>query len=729
MKKSLKILSVVVLLGLVSCNNTSNSSTSTSTLSPTSAVASSSTPTPISSTTPSDQKTTIKSEFKAGDLANATSLTDYKINSVFSIVGAGVTYDSGSGKTVKDISGNDISSNGRLKNLKQTGGKLQITVTGDKARLLVYIAASGSSNRTLTILSSTGSEVYSKDTSSSEIFTIDITLEKGTYTLGGSNGYNLYYGGLTQQVSLGNETGFNVDTSNVQTNLFIGETLDLSKLSVTATYDSGAILELTNKDYSVDITNVNTSLAGDYNVIVKYKSYLAKTITINVSTVTDIEIKDFIISGKNGIRLPKVYKLNDTITTSAITVIASSSKVSKVVEPTSINLPKTDTVGKKQIEIKYGTITKYIDITVIDSSLIPSQEVSSLKIYNFNVNSSYIEGTIGNSLNSKTNATNMMNFSSIQNALDFIKTAGLEADSIKNIEIDGGTYHEKVYVETPKVVFNCDSNSQAIIEYDALADTKDGQGNSFSTYGSSSVTITSEATNFVANNVIFKNTAFNTMDEYNLSKYGNKQACALVCDSDGEFNNCTFIGFQDTLYARLGNQKYTQCKISGMTDYIFGEDSNVYFKDCEITSLYKGSDTNNGYIAVTKPSKEVIGTNFGYVFDGCDIKGEYDENNTLITPVGTISLARPWGKDSKISYVNCTMDSAISKKSYGDTTDNKNPRFDQMSGNLPNDASFAEYNNSGEGAITSKVIGGTILTEIEYNDLMEKVHAIFPNVE
>ncbi len=725
MKKSLKILSTALLLGLVSCNNTSNSSTS----SPNSVVTSSSTPTPISSSTPSDQKTTIKSEFKAGDLANATSLTDYKINSVFSIVGFGVIYDSGSGKTVKDISGNDISSNGRLKNFKQTGGKLQITVTGDKARLLIQIAASGSSSRTLTILSTTGSEIYTKDTSSSEMFTIDITLEKGTYTLGGSNGYNLYYGGLTQQVSLGNETGFSVDTSKVQTNLFIGETLDLSKLSVYATYDSGAIVELTNKDYSVDITNVNTSSAGDYNVIVKYKSYLAKTITINVSTVTDIEVKDFIISGKNGIRLPKVYKLNDTITTSAITVIASSNKVSKVVEPTSINLPKTDTAGKKQIEIKYGTITKYIDITVIDSSLIPSQEVSSLKTYNFNVNSSNIDGTIGNTLNSKANATNMMNFSSIQNALDFIKTAGLEADSIKNIEIDGGTYHEKVYVETPKVVFNCDSNSQAIIEYDALADTKDGQGNSFSTYGSSTVTITSEANNFVANNVIFKNTAFNTMDEYNMSKYGNKQACALVCDSDGEFNNCTFTGFQDTLYARLGNQKYTQCKISGMTDYIFGEDSNVYFKDCEITSLYKGSDTNNGYIAVTKPSKEVVGANFGYVFDGCDIKGEYDENNTLITPVGTISLARPWGKDSKISYVNCTMDSAISKKSYGDTTDNKNPRFDQMSGNLPNNASFAEYNNSGEGAITSKVIGGTILTEIEYNALMEKVYAIFPSVE
>lgn len=729
MKKSLKILSVVLLLGLVSCNNSTTSSTSVSSSAstPTSVVTSSSTPTstPTSSsstsTTPSDQKTTITSEFKAGDLAGVASLTDYKINSVFSIVGSGVTYDSGSSKTVKDISGNDINSVGRLKNLKQSGGKLQIVVTGDNARLLVQIAASGASSRTLTLVSSTSKEVYSKDTSSSEQFTIDITLEKGTYTLGGSNGYNLYYAGLTQQVSLGNEIGFSVDSSNVQTNLFIGEKLDLSKLSVSATYDSGATKELTSSEYSVDITSVNTSVAGDYNVLVKYKSYTAKTITINVSTVTSIEVKDFVINGKIGIRLPKVYKLNDTISTSAITVIASSNKVTKVVDPTSITLPRLDTVGKKQIEVKYGTFTKNIDISVIDSSLIPYQEVSSVKTYNFNVSSLYNDGEVS--------STNAMKFSTIQNALDFIKTAGLEANSIKNIKIEGGTYFEKVYVETPKVVFSCDSSSQAIIEYDALADTKDAKGNAFSTYGSSSVTITSDANDFEATNIIFKNTAFNTMDEYNNSKAGNKQACALVCDADAKFNNCTFVGFQDTLYARLGNQKYTQCKISGMTDYIFGEDSNSYFKDCKITSLYKGSDTNNGYIAVTKPTSKVNQPNFGYVFDGCDIKGEYDQNNTLITPVGTVSLARPWGKDSMISYVNCTMDSAISKKGYGDSTDKKNPRFDQMSGNLPTKASFGEYNNSGEGAITSAVNGGSILTEVEYTALMEKVAAIFPSEE
>jgi pectinesterase len=728
MKKSLKILSVVLLAGLVSCNNTTSSSiTSSTTSSVASSVTSSSTTVYSSSSSSVDPTSpvTVTNEFIAGDLANATLTGDsYKINSAFSIIGSKVTYDSGSSKTITNLEGNSINSNGRLKNFKQDGKGtyLQITVSGDNAKLLVNIASGGSSKRTLTILDSSGTEVYTiTKEGDTEVFTIDISLNKGIYTLGGDNGYNLYYAGLSEEIALGNETGFIVDASNVSKNLFVGETLSLTELDVYATYESGAKVELSSKEYTVDTSNVNTSIEGDYVVTIKYKSYTAQTFTVNVSTITDFEISDFVINGKVATRLPKVYKLNDTISKDAITVVAKSSKTQKVINNATITLPSTSTAGAKQIEVKVGSITKTIDITVIDSSTFTYLQSGDQKVYFIAVNSGYTDGDV-ETISSGSVSVNTMKFSTIQNALDYIKTCGVDDAAIKNIEVSSGTYKEKLYVEVPNVSLSCSSND-VIIEYDAISDTKDARGNALSTYGSSTVTVL--GANFYASGITFKNSYFNTMDEYNSSTLGNKQGCALVCDVDAAFNNCKFVGFQDTLYARLGNQIYKNCSISGMTDYIFGETANAYFLNCKITSLYKGSDTNNGYIATTKPSSDVTGNNCGFVFNRCDIKGEYDSNGTLLTKEGTVSLARPWSKYSKITYANCTMDAAISTKAYGDSSDKKNARFEIMSGVKPQDAKFSEYNNSGEGSISSAVTGGSILTETEYNSLMTIVNSLF----
>ena len=189
--------------------------------------------------------------------------------------------------------------------------------------------------------------------------------------------------------------------------------------------------------------------------------------------------------------------------------------------------------------------------------------------------------------------------------------------------------------------------------------------------------------------------------------------------ADAIFNNCNFIGFQDTLYARLGNQMYYQCKIQGMTDFVFGEDSNVYLNSCDITCLNRNSSTNGGYICTSKPS---VKPQVGFFFESCNIVGEQG-----VTP-GTVSLARPWGNLSKITYANCNMDASISKKAYNDNVDNKNPRFDDMSSNLPQNADFSEYNNKGEGAITQAVLGGKILTQEEYNSLNGLVINLFSSL-
>ncbi len=754
MKKGLKILSILTLLasGMVSCSpttssssqqssspsqvssseSTSSSQASSSSESTSSSQASSSsesqsevsssnssdTTSSSDSQTSSDTKVERITEFVADDL-NGKTLTDYEINSAFKIVGSGAQFDTSS-KTVTKIDGSEVKTSYRLKNLKQkgVGTYLQVSVSADNATLLLQIAAAGSSARTLTILDENGGEKYSISKTSSEAFEVRITLDKGVYTVGGSNGFNLYYAGLKEEVAQGKEIGFRVDSKNVDTNLLAGEELDLSSLHVYSKYDNDTEIELKDNEYTIDKSNLKINEAGTYQVGVKYKNYDTQNIEVNVSLIESIEVDDFLIGNKTGIRLPKVYKLNDVISTDSITLKGVSEKTSKLVEPTSIDLPSTASEGEKNITISKNVVgssdnkvlSKNIKVTVIDSTKLVALADGS---YSVNVDSSKMDGEV---------VDNVMQFSSIQNALDFYKTCNIDSSISKKITVNEGTYNEKIYVEIDNVSIL--STTSATIQYDAIADTKDAKGNAFSTYGSSSVTV--KGNNFYSKNITYRNSAYSSMDEYLADTRGNKQACAIVVDTDSVFDSCKFVGYQDTLYARVGNQKYVNCEISGMTDYIFGEDSNVYIKDSIITSMYRNSNTNGGYICVSKPSSNITSPNFGFVIDGCTIQGEKDADGNLKVAEGTVSLARPWGKQSKISYVNCNMDKSISKKAYGDSSDSKNPRFDQMSGNLPTNAEFSEYNNTGDGAITTSVTGGKILTEAEYNALMELVNAKFP---
>ena len=47
-----------------------------------------------------------------------------------------------------------------------------------------------------------------------------------------------------------------------------------------------------------------------------------------------------------------------------------------------------------------------------------------------------------------------------------------------------------------------------------------------------------------------------------------------------------------------------------------------------------------------------------------------------------------------------------------------------MSGNKPENAAFSEYNNSGEGSISTPVKGGTFLSEEQYQALIALAAAL-----
>jgi hypothetical protein len=52
-----------------------------------------------------------------------------------------------------------------------------------------------------------------------------------------------------------------------------------------------------------------------------------------------------------------------------------------------------------------------------------------------------------------------------------------------------------------------------------------------------------------------------------------------------------------------------------------------------------------------------------------------------------------------------------------------------MSGNKPTAASFAEYNNSGDGAISEAVVGGKLLSVDEYNVFLASVNSFIDTIK
>ncbi len=228
------------------------------------------------------------------------------------------------------------------------------------------------------------------------------------------------------------------------------------------------------------------------------------------------------------------------------------------------------------------------------------------------------------------------------------------------IYIKDGTYKEVVTVPSnkPFITFAGQDESKTILTYNNYhGETKPG-GGTFGTGDSASVFI--EATDFLAVNLTFQNTAGNV-----------GQAVAINVEADrANFYHVRFLGWQDTLLAWKGRQYYNSVYIDGKTDYIFG-DATAYFNNCQIQSL-------DGW-GITAQYRQSASETTGYVLSGCTITG---------TPTNSTILGRPWGPYARVVYLNCSLDASIKPAGWSnwDTTSNYKTAY------------FAEYNSTGPGA-------------------------------
>ena len=267
------------------------------------------------------------------------------------------------------------------------------------------------------------------------------------------------------------------------------------------------------------------------------------------------------------------------------------------------------------------------------------------------------------------------------------------------LHIAAGEYREKIVVTRPNVTFEGVGDKTCIIySHGAFEDMEDGTKRG--TFRTATVRI--DTHDFTARKIQFQNDA-------GIGAIAG-QALALYVDGDRNyFEDCTFVGSQDTLFTAplplkeakpggfrgpgefhdrvMGRQYYKRCHITGDVDFIFGS-ASALFEDCTIFSK-KACDKP----APESPADEVIygyvtaastpeNCKFGYVFKDCKLISD--------CPKGSVYLGRPWREYAKTVFIHCELGEHIHPAGWQDW-------------NKPHDHFFyAEYDCYGPGAGTSK---------------------------
>lgn len=182
---------------------------------------------------------------------------------------------------------------------------------------------------------------------------------------------------------------------------------------------------------------------------------------------------------------------------------------------------------------------------------------------------------------------------------------------------------------------------------------------------------------FIAKNIGIENTA-------GAEKH---QAVALKVQSDfSVFYNCSFAGYQDTLYAHTKRQFYRDCTISGTIDFIFG-DSAAVFQNC--TFVVRKPMDNQQCIVTAQGRKErrqpsaIILLNSKVVADPAFYPVRFQRK---------AYLGRPWKEFSRTIIMKTHLDDLIQPEGWS-----------PWLGNFGiNTCFYTEFQNVGPGSNTTQ---------------------------
>lgn len=260
------------------------------------------------------------------------------------------------------------------------------------------------------------------------------------------------------------------------------------------------------------------------------------------------------------------------------------------------------------------------------------------------------------------------NYKTIQEAVDALRAYSPEHNIV---HIKNGIYHEKVTVPAwvTNVTFSGESIDSTIIvweDYSGKFFSKDTVNNKKKMSTFNSYTVYVHGNDITIENLTIKNAA---------GRVG--QAVSLHVDGDRFImRNCKLLGNQDTLLTANDSSKqyYVDCFIEGTTDFIFGP-ATAIFQNCIINSL------TNSYITAASTTERQA---FGYVFFNCKLIASSECTKEY--------LGRPWRAYAKVAFIECQIGNHILSEGWHNWGKKENEAT----------AYYAEYNNRGEGAATSK---------------------------
>ncbi|KAK4484149.1 hypothetical protein RD792_011369 [Penstemon davidsonii] len=208
------------------------------------------------------------------------------------------------------------------------------------------------------------------------------------------------------------------------------------------------------------------------------------------------------------------------------------------------------------------------------------------------------------------------------------------------IYVKRGIYKENVVVKKSmkNLMFIGDGIDETVVT--GNKNVQDGS----TTYRSATFAVTGPG--FIARRMTFENTA-------GPQKH---QAVALRSGSDfSVFYECSFKGYQDTLYVHSHRQFYRDCDIYGTIDFIFG-DAAAVLQNCNI---YLRKPMSNQKNTITAQGRKDHNENTGIIVHNSRITAASNDLGGVKSYLG-----RPWKKYSRTVFMKCVIDGVIDKAGW-----------------------------------------------------------------